>query len=128
MSQNLPCVTPLLFLRKCIFRSNKATIVPRAGCLSPLSIRLCPEHSWISRDISADASLWDEWVFTQHLPRRSSRQRRRHADRLPALQNETLLMEKNKTKKAETSPSLAKGSWLTIGMENRMRHLNLILL
>lgn len=90
----------LLLLKK-NFRSNKTTIVFRAGCLSPLSIRLCPEHSWISRDISADASVGDAWVcmtaFTQQLPRRFSRRRRGNGDRLPALQDKTLLRKKENT-------------------------------
>ncbi|KAI3365189.1 hypothetical protein L3Q82_010284 [Scortum barcoo] len=36
--------------------SDQNNVVPRAGCQSPLSIRLYPEHSWISPGTSADIS------------------------------------------------------------------------
>lgn len=45
---------------------NKDNFVHRAGCQSPLSIRLCPERTWISPDTCADVSQqvppWAEWV------------------------------------------------------------------
>lgn len=37
-------------------QSNKDDVVHRAGCQNPLSIRLCPEHSWILPDICGGIS------------------------------------------------------------------------
>lgn len=121
--------------------SNKDNSVLRAGCQSPSSIRLCPEHSWISPGTCADGSQqappWADWICVtptrQQHPVVTHRVRLGDWGTVSARQNAAL------SARAETLPggeavlqrsagqswqipvsaaraNLAKGSWLLIGI------------